>query len=319
MKLWVALLCLVALTGIASSAKGAALYSVVTEATATETLLWLVQIDTTSGAVTNVTEAMVYAGGSATIDGISTFYQTKGRYYWATNFEDAFVHEADVNKKQLLPPTDFGATEILGLNYDEGKRRLLTLFTVSGEGTFLTSSGSGIVNFFFQLPSSFDTARDMTSAVDETKQNYYLIVDVGKTSVKYEVATFDIDFAALASQVPLDDKTCGTLDPQFAAYDAESGNLIGSSVVYNQTSGSLAYFYTVISPKTGVCQMTALPVLNGIVTCWTYNPLTKELWFGEATDGGSYIYSYNTQSGQLSQPLLIKGYLVPESIEISYR
>jgi len=314
MKLWGALLCLVALISIDSSAKGSTLYGVVTVPTGTETLLWTVQIDTTSGSVTNVTEAMAYAGGSGTTPGISTFDQTNGIYYWATNMEDAFVHSVDVNKKQLLPPLDIGATEIVSLNYYASKQRLLILFYVEGQGSFVVSAGPGVVNIVFQL-SSFNSGLPSVVGVDETRQLYHLIVDAGKTP--FLLDTYNMGSGDLVSQVALDSKTCGSLYPQFATYDAESEKMIGGAELFNDTNGSVQYFYTAISPKTGICQKTALPVLTGLVPCWTYNALSNELWLVDATPAGGFIYSFNTQSGQLSKPVHVNPF-IPENIAISY-
>jgi len=64
------------------------------------------------GAVTNVTTNFVYAGGSATITGISAFDQINGRYYFAPDSVTAFIYGTDIKNKQPLPTLDIGADSI---------------------------------------------------------------------------------------------------------------------------------------------------------------------------------------------------------------
>lgn len=300
------------LVASASLQTGATLYGVVTEFTLTETLLWTVEFDG-FGNVRNVTEDVVYAGASATVDGISTFDKTGQRYFWATDFESTFVYSVDVKRKQFLPPLDVGASSIISLNYDAVKQRLLVLFE-GRNAIYLGEYGVGTFRIVFQLPTQFNSHYIMTSSLDELRQRYYLVADVGSTP-KYEVAVFDLMTGKLLSQVPLDNTTCGDFYPQYFFFDPASGNLLGAAEEF--ANSKIYYFYTVLNPTRGTCVKTALAIPTGIVTCWTYDPKNSLLYLADATDSGAFLLNYNTKTRTMSSPLLVKGYLVPESLEVN--
>lgn len=124
-----------------------------------ETAVYSVIVDPITGKLTNVSENIVYAGGSGTYDGISAFNSATGSkynrfssfggfkvyfwivYYYVTDFDVIdYVYSTNVVKAQVLAPLDVYAKAVfrLAANPNNGLAYIL----------FYSSQGSKEYNIF---------------------------------------------------------------------------------------------------------------------------------------------------------------------------
>jgi len=292
------------------------LYSIVTEFSYNdqETMVYTVLIDRQTGVVTNVTADLMYAGGSATIDGISAFDQRGGRYFWASDSATAEIYSSNVIRKQFLPPLYIGADAIEGLVYNNINNRLYTLYAMKS-GIILAEIGPQSFRGILGIPPQYNAGYVMKGAVDGKTNTYYLAAKIGtSTAPTYAIVTINILNGQITRSVPIDNSTC-TLFPEYLWYDETSKLLLGGGESF--VGNSLLYYFLKINPVTGQCSKTQLSTPVGIVTDWSYDSSTEELWFSEATNSGAFLISYNINTGQQTTPVLVQHGLVPESIEIS--
>jgi len=295
---------------------GANLYAVVTEFSGNEeqTRVYTVLLNRNTGRVTNVTANFVYTGGSGSIDGLSGFDQINGRYYFATDDATAFIYGTDIKNKMPLPTLDIGAESIDHLVFNSLDNRLYTIFTAK-TGTYLAAVGPQTFRPIAQVPSQYNAKYLMIGAVDGRTGTYYLVGKIGPTPVStYGIATIKLQNGQILRQVAIDTKTC-TLFPEYLWFDSATGNLMGGGEAV--VNGTLVYYFIKVSPATGTCTKTVLQTLRGIVSCWSYDPTARQLWFVEATGSGAFLESYNVETGQKTTPVLLSNNLLPESLEVA--
>jgi len=298
------------------SCRASNLYAIVTEFSQNdeETRVYTVSLDRTTGKVTNVSADLIYAGGSATLDGVSAFDQRGGRYFFATDSATSFIYESDVIHKDLLAPRDIGAIAIENLAYDGVTNRLFALY-LAKSGLVIASIGPQTLRPVLQIPSQFNQNYVMKGTVDGTTGTYYLSAKIGNTQLPtYAIATINIMNGQIIRTVAIDNTTC-TVFPEYIWFDTASGDVLAGAESFD--NNQLHYHFLRIDPVTGRCTKTALQAPVGIVTDWSYDSSTHELWFSEATNSGAFLLSYNIQTGKQSTPVLVRGGVVPESIEVS--
>jgi len=251
-------------------------------------------------------------GGSATVDGISAFNQKEGIYYFATDFVSDLIFSSDVRKGTNLAPIDIGAQSIEGLIFDNTGNQLLVLYELKGL-IGLAAVTTQNVRQVTSIPSTYNANYIMVGAVDN-QANFYLTAKVGTSSaLTYAVATISLTSGLIANSANLS-ATCNVF-PQHLEWDQSSSSLIGGAM--SSEANTLVYWFLKINPKDGSCVKTQLKVAEGIVTCWTFDPIKRVLWFGEAINGGAYLYFYNVDSNVLSNGIKIGGFAVPESLQFS--
>jgi len=295
-----------------SNALGGTLYGVLTEFSFNDrqTLVFTVKFDLASGSYTNVTENLVFNGGSATVDGISAFDQKGQTYYFATDYLIPLIYSTNVRTQSNLAPINFGATDIESLVYDNSGRQLLTLYEVNGAmilGAILPQS----VNKILAIPTTYNTGDIMVGTAD-TNGNYYLLAKYENEI--YAVATIDIANGVITKSVKFNADTMTNVFPQSAFYDAQSKMVIGGGLSFE--SSGLTYYYLEINPATGAVLKQTLGVAVGIVTSWTFDSIGRVLYFAEAVPLGAYIYKFDLASKVLSAPVLLRD-TVPASVEWS--
>jgi len=292
------------------------LFAVVTEYSENnqQTRVTTVQLNRNTGAVTNVTTNFVYAGGSASIDGISAFDQINGRYYFAPDSVTAFIYGTDVKNKHPLPTLDIGADTIDRLTFDGTNNRLYAIFAAK-TGTYLAAIGPETFQPILQIPSQFNVGYIMTGAVDGRRNTYYLAAKIGSTPTPtYAIATINLSNGQIIRQAAIDNRTC-TLFPEYLWFDSSSGNLLGAGEA--QQGNQLAYYFLKISPATGSCVKLPISAPDGIITAFSFDSSTNQLWMAEATNNGPYIFSYNVVTGRQTTPVQVASNLTPESLEVA--
>ena len=72
-----------------------------------------------------------------------------------------------------------------------------------------------------------------------------------------------------------------------------------------------------ISPATGACVKLPISAPPGIITSWSFDQSSNQLWMAEATNSGPYIFSYNVANGRQTAPVQVANNLTPESLEVA--
>jgi len=300
------ILLLAVLFGVVHNGSGA-LYGLITGfgGDSTQTVVLTVQVDPVTGNFTSIAENFIYVGSSATYDGISGFDQKNKYFYYATNFESAFVFGVDVIKGELLPPVSIGSEAVTSIDWDGTGNQLLI------NGLFLDES-SAIFTLPYSGPSveliNFTTMGITTiyATVLDWKKDIYYLAFYNDTSSQFEIGTFAL---AKPTAIVTTSLGCGAaIAPDFLFYDSANGILLG--IGFNSTALAYKYF-EVVAKK---CTVTDLK-LTGIVTSATYDPTVTTLYLGYVDSSGSSMISYNRVKKTLSK---VSTLYVLEDLQASY-
>eukprot|EP01120_Amphizonella_sp_Union-15-10_P005907 TRINITY_DN1818_c0_g1_i1.p1 TRINITY_DN1818_c0_g1~~TRINITY_DN1818_c0_g1_i1.p1 ORF type:complete len:318 (-),score=34.94 TRINITY_DN1818_c0_g1_i1:41-994(-) len=304
-----------------SSVRGATLYAVVTEFPAqfSQTSQFIVSVNPSTGALSNVVETFIYAGSSGTIDGISTFDETRGVYYYATDSFTSWVYEANVRTKNLLPPISFEVDQVSNLNFDDLNGRLIV--TVENK----LSNGQSQANILafpvnqktpiqtiFTLPPTINTGYVMATTFDSRTQTYYLLAQTtNATGLDYSISAISKN-TILTNKLKCQNPIFG----QYLAYDSLAGLFYATGMAYSANE-----YYFVSFDLQGNCEQYELPFKASptIVTCSAYDPSSKSIYYGVATNAGGFIYNFDIKNKTLQGVMLGSGAYTPESLEISQR
>jgi len=264
-----------------------------------------VQVDPITGNFTSIAENFIYVGSSATYDGISGFDQKNKFFYYATNFESAFVFGVDVIKGELLPPVSIGSEAVSSIDWDgTGSQLLINGLFIDDSSAIFTLPTSGpsveLINF-----TTMGVTTIYATVLDWKKAVYYLAF-YNDTSSQFAIGTFSL---AKPTTIATTNLGCGgNIAPDFLFFDSASGILLG--IGFN--SSALAYkYFEVIATK---CTVTDLK-LTGIVTSATYDPTTTTVYLGYVDNTGSSLISYNRLKKILSK---VSTMYVLEDLQASY-
>jgi len=295
------------------------LYGIITDfgGDNTETIVYTVQIDLTTGKWIRIVKNFIYVGGSATYDGISGYDSDRDVLYYATDFSSPFLFSSDLENQVLLAPISLGLASVETIDYDSSKKRLLiygALPDKQGNGLIAYSTTGGAGGLMSRLPEYKSIA---STAVDSDNQLYYAI---GTNTSAWNIGTIDLnDPNNLKSNYPI---TCNftipySFDVNSLYYDSDTKNLIAITVT---TKPALAYWVSVI-PIDGMGKCTAYPIKTssfGIATCFTYDQMTKTLWFGFARNGPSQLISYDVNTFTTTKEFDFSAQVVLEDIQVTY-
>jgi len=219
---------------------------------------------------------------------------------------------SNVRKNTNGAPIDVGAQSIEGLTYDNTGNQLLVLYELKGV-IGLAAVTPQTVRTVTTIPSTYNAGYIMVGAVD-TQSNYYLAAKVGTTTaLTYAIATISLKSGQVANSANLS-SNCNVF-PQHLEWDSQSNTLIGGAM--SSEGDELLYWFIKINPRDGTCSKTQINVPTGIVTCWTYDSIKGLLWFGEATNGGAFLFFYDVASEVLSNGISVGGLGLPESLQFS--
>jgi len=228
----------------------------------------------------------------------------------------AFIYGTDIQKKQPLPTLDIGANSIYHLVFDGANNRLYTLF-LAKNGIFLAAIGPQTFQPLVQIPSKYNAGYEMKAAIDAGTNTYYFAGKIGASAAPtYGIATIDLENGQIVKEVAIDNKTC-TVFPEYIWYDSASERIMAGAESF--ANNQLHYHFMKIDPTTGACTMNPIQAPVGIITDWSYDPTTHQLWMAEATNSGGFLLSYNVLTGQQTTPVLVANGLVPESIEVALK
>jgi len=299
--------CVLFLVSVASVS--GALYGILTGGggNGTQTNVYTVAIDTTTGNFTIVAENFVNIGDSATYDGISAFDQKNEYLYYVTDFGSAFVFGVDVKNGLVRPPISTGAMGITAIEYDAGNEQLLltSIYNETTNEAYIISfpsdpsKSSKIVFNFTQ--HGVDANSVYRQTIDPSTDVYYLIYYGSGLQLGQFTISDPNSFKSVAFP-------CAGGDPIYINYDIKQAKFVG--LMMNQ-KGTDYIYYEIADNK---CTEINLK-LGGIVTAVTYDPTATSLYFSWATNEGSAVEVYDTSSHQLSSFAVDD---VLEDIEVAY-
>jgi len=268
----------------------AQMYAVVTSATWTETLMWVVQVDTTTGAFSNVTSTTVYGGGSATEDGISAFDENNKIYYYTTDVVPPMIVYVNVKSKQDLGIIDLYMNAIFSLTVNPLTSEL---FVVGyNQNNIVVINGvsypEGSVRLVLQLPS--DLQDSSIGTFDPTHNLFYLITYNNSGFVLTGINPKSGNIVSLKAF------NCPQIFAQNIKFDPKDGMIHGGGI-NPSTPHVLKYYQLTINPKTGFCNSTLVPTAMGIITAWSYDPVNRNMWYADAINGGNLLRAVNVDTG----------------------
>jgi hypothetical protein len=299
----------VIIIGLAYNVSGT-LYGIITEFNGnnTQTVVYTVTVDPSTGKFTHVAENFIYIGSSATYDGIAAFDQKKNYLYYSTDFEASFVYGIDVTKGEILPPISINSETITSIDWDGKNQQLLIL------GIFQDRS-SAVYTFPYSGPSVLlinFTAQGIntpqTTFLDWAKGMYYLVYfDAAKS--QYNLGSFPISSPKAVQSTPLN---CGkTFSPDYLFLDSSSGILFG---VGFDSSVSTYKYYTI---KGTACTVSDIG-LTGVVTAATYDPTKNILQMGYVDKAtGPNMVTLDTASSKVVSKIPTQRVL--EDLQVSYQ
>jgi len=309
--------CLVAI------AHAASLYAVVTElgGNETETVQYVVSIDPTSGQLKSVTPTLVITGSSLMYDGISTFDDINGNFFYCPDWPSPLIYSVDVEANAIRPPIYIPAQNEVGLErleYDPALQNVLALVTVQTgrlDKAYLVSipveSKGG-----FKVYGTFSTSFYIYST-DAYNNNFY-IVGKNVTTSQWQILTINLTSSSSnpISSVNINGSGCPTTAyPIKFVYDAVLNKFF--AYAESQSGNQLSYAVWTIAAN-GACTSSApLNIPSGITTSYTYDAADHILWVGHTTNGGSYAVSYSVQNSTVLKQLPIS--YVPEALEFAYK
>jgi len=295
------------------------LYGIITDfgGDNTETIVFTVQIDPATGKWLKIVKNFIYVGGSGTYDGISGYDSDKDVLYYATDFSSPFLFSSDLSNQVLLAPISLGFASIWIIDYDSSQKRLLIYGEISQEDgmglvSYSTSGGKG--ELLSRLPEFKSIAG---TAIDSANQLYYII---GTNSSAWSIGTVDLtDPDELKSNYPIKCNFSGlySFEVNTLYYDSDTKNLISIAVT---NSPKLAYWLAII-PLSGNGACTAYPIptsVFGIGTCFTYDQMSKTLWFGFAPNGPSKLISYDVGNLKAGVEFEFSDEVVLEDLQVTY-
>jgi len=291
------------------------LYGIITDfgGANTETIVYTVQINPTTGQWIRIVKNFIYVGGSGTYDGISGYDSDKDVLYYATDFATPFLYSSDLKNQVLLPPIDLGLKAVLTIDYDKSLKRLLVYGMLpNGLGlmTYSTSGGaSGLLSVLTEYTSIAATA------VNSMAQLFYV---VGTNSSSPNLGIIDLNNPSqLKSNFPM---KCNFTFPYGielnTLYYDELDNKLFCIAVSN--SPSLKYWVAEVGISNGNC--VAYPIdtgIFGIATAFTYDQITKVMWFGFAPNGPGRLYGYDTKAHKVVSNFEF-GDTVLEDLQVTY-
>eukprot|EP01120_Amphizonella_sp_Union-15-10_P005908 TRINITY_DN1818_c0_g2_i1.p1 TRINITY_DN1818_c0_g2~~TRINITY_DN1818_c0_g2_i1.p1 ORF type:complete len:321 (-),score=35.61 TRINITY_DN1818_c0_g2_i1:41-1003(-) len=307
-----------------SSVRGTTLYAVVTESRAqfSQFSQFIVTINPSTGTFSNVVETFIYASGSSTtVNGISTFDDKRGVYYYATDSITSWVYEANVRTKNLLPPISFEVDQVSNLNFDDLNGRLIA--TVESK----LSNGQSQANILafpvnqqtpiqtiFTLPPTINTGFVMATTFDSNTQTYYILAQTtNATGPDYSISVISNN-SIFTNKLKCQNPYFG----QYLAYDSSAGLFYATGLAYNENQ-----FYFVSFDLQGNCEQYEISIKDSIssaiITCSAYDPSSKSIYYGVSTSVGGFIYSFDIKNKTLQGVVLGSGAFTPESLEISQR
>jgi len=214
----------------------------------------------------------------------------------------------------LLPPIDLGLSAVETIEYDSQLKRLLIYGPLPNKQMALmsystTGGPAGILTIINQYKSLASTV------VDSPNQLLYVI---GTNNTQWNYGTIDLNNPTqLVSSFNLQ---CN-FTQQFSFeinclyYDSDDKKLYAVGV-----TNPLAYWLVDIPiDQKGAC--TAYPMKPdefGIATAFTYDQITKTMWFGYAVNGPSRLVSYDVKNKKISNDFVFSDQVVLEDLQVTY-
>jgi hypothetical protein len=274
----------------------------------TQTAYQLVDIDTKSGAVTELLQTFVFNGGSASIDGIACYNRKSSTYFWANDGATSFIYSVLTASKSILPTFDSGATAVNSLACNQANGDLWVSWFEQETSTTTVSSkttqktGFGITQFKstwemgLTITPPAAANMDIVSGIAISGTHLYFLGSTTTNNISNPesyVWTFDARTGAQISAQPI---SCPILIESVAV--ASPTSLRGGAVIITPAEEEINVAYTV-NPLTGLCTYFALST-PAIFTASSYNPTHQELYFAAAENNGAQLVTYSYATNKTS-------------------
>jgi len=268
-----------------------------------------VKIDLESDTYQIVSNNYIYVGGSATVDGISTFDQTRGVFYYTTDGSTRSVFQVQVTTGTLLPTIDFYAYAIGALKFDHVQSRLIVAYYNQQKLPVLAlySVNEGPISTVPLQPG----VQLGNAAYDGKKQLYYNAVYAGSAN-KTIINTINVQSGATNTATI----TCPGYVINMFINNFKGSESLWGLMEYFTPQNQLKYYIAEITPnKNSQCNPILLPT-TGIVTASTFSESTGSLVYNEAINGGDLIHEFNVKTRQTKAPNIG---IVLEDLQIQHR
>jgi len=225
---------------------------------------------------------------------------------------------SDVEKQTLLPPIALGFAAVLNIDYDSKQKRLLVYGMLpqnKGNALMAYSTNGGPGGILSLIPEYKSV---ISGYVDSDNQIYYVIGSNSTTQVN--IGSIDLnnpDNLLTNYQIKCNFTIPYYFELNSLYYDPDSKNLIATIATFVP---ALAYWLAII-PSNGQGSCTAYPMktsMFGIATCFSYDQITKTLWFGFAPNGPSRLISYDLNKMKITNEFVFSDSVVLEDLQVTY-
>jgi len=292
-----------ALIFFTSQVHGSRLFGVYTSATDTETIMWLSEVDMQTGTMTNITEIEVFGGGSASLDGLSTFDGKNNVYYFTNDYETPLLYAIDVVNKVNLPVTDLYATSIMKMGVNQNTGELIVAVYQDNVTNILAVSypPGNLRTLVPAIPYEI-----LGISYDGDDDLILLLV----YSSPFDIITVDPQTGQLGTPIPVKGQT-NNLYPEDIFYDTNTKKIISGGM-----NDQFEYGILMMDPKTGATTSDyPINADDGIITAWCLDNSDSWMWYAVATDDGPYVYAWDPVAN--NQTAMLNTFYVLENIEVS--
>jgi len=292
----------------------------------TETIVQTGMFDMETGNVTTLATNFVYAGGSITYDGISTFDQQHDIFHYATDFSSAFIWGVDVSTNELTPPIDFDSDSISDMKYNPNDDNLYVLFSDEDESILYASYSAGngpatiVANFTSYLAMAGELGQGAISMNNQapTPSNYYFVT---YGSSGHMINVYNADTMTFSNATIQGD--CGNSEIYFSylQYNSSTPDYVWG-IQLEIADGESNYYFSTVFVESGKCTIQKTGWGDGIATAFTYSPASQTIYYAYAPNGSPAQICY-ASVGFLTAPFLGKETCVDvltvlTDIEVSY-
>jgi len=246
--------------------------------------------------------------------GISALDQKRGHYYFATDYQGAFIYGTDIPGEKRLPTLSIGASHISALAYSTTTDRLYVLYVEETSGDVLLAGLNPLrFDILLSLPSKYDpTLARLRMAVDEQRRILYITARIRSApEATNGLIIFDLEKSTIIHEVAIDPSS-GNLYPQYLWVDQVTGNIMAATL----DQDPLGYFLLGINPQDGSCSKVLIQIPRVIVSAWSWDPTKGILWASGIAQGQAGLIEYDTHAGNMTAFIQMGALAVPDTLEI---
>ena len=254
------------------------------------------RVDLETGVVTKQADLFFYLGSSGTFDGISTFDEKNGVFYYVNDFSDAYIHSAETIQApfSIHAPIYLEGNGVESLAFDSVNRTLIATDFVKASNQFrlvlFPVDNLHLGPTIFTMPAGVEAS---LGAFDADRDEYYN-VQVNSTNSSV-LTSFNLHTGAVVRTLPVH---C-TVDKLWVdrAHPDFTSRLWGV-----HANGDLHYDIVNIDLQSGVCSMIPLKTSAGsIVTSFAFDGENGVLFYSDVGSSGNMLRSTSVRDGSSTE------------------